>query len=73
MAKYVCCCFSFSVLLFSIQREGKGTLTMSSGEVYEGHWDKDMRTGMGKATYTNGDVYEGLWMHGLVRAIVHIV
>ena len=39
---------------------------MKNGEVYEGLWEKDIRTGMGTATYSNGDIYEGLWLDGLV-------
>lgn len=60
-------------IVIIIQRKGKGILKKASGEVYEGLWDKDMRSGLGKASFVNGDVYEGIWMDNMVITKVLLV
>ena len=41
------------------QREGRGTLVMSSGDMYEGQWLAGRYHGQGRSTSCTGDVYEG--------------
>ena len=39
--------------------EGRGTMVMASGDMYEGQWRADKPHGQGKYTFATGDVYEG--------------
>jgi len=43
---------------------GKGKITWSNGEIYEGDWVYGKRTGKGKYTFANGNVYEGDFVDG---------
>jgi hypothetical protein len=41
---------------------GKGKMTYSSGNYYEGEWDKNKRNGMGTMHWlTSDERYEGNW------------
>ena len=42
-------------------KNGQGTMTYSSGDVYEGEWRDDLYNGFGKMIYSNGSIYEGEW------------
>ena len=44
--------------------EGRGTLVMSSGGIYEGQWLAGRYHGQGKYTDATGDVYEGAFVQG---------
>ena len=43
--------------------EGRGTVVMASGDMYEGQWQADLRYGQGKSTSATGNVYEGEWVN----------
>jgi hypothetical protein len=42
-------------------RHGRGILTKTDGERYEGEWANHKRQGYGVCSYPNGDRYEGEW------------
>lgn len=44
---------------------GVNSYTYSTGEHYEGGWDKNRREGRGTYFYSNGDVYSGCWHKNL--------
>ena len=46
------------------QREGRGTLVMTSGNVYEGQWLAGKYHGHGKYSSATGDLYEGAFVAG---------
>jgi hypothetical protein len=46
------------------QREGRGTLWGSNGDVYEGEWKTGRPEGWGLLRCAGGDVYEGEWKMG---------
>lgn len=43
------------------RREGDGTYTFVSGDVYEGQWTHDFMTGDGMMTFADGGYFEGTW------------
>jgi hypothetical protein len=43
------------------KKQGQGQFNASSGDVYQGQWDNDLRNGSGLEQYSNGDVYSGQW------------
>ena len=45
-------------------RTGNGTFTWSTGEVYEGMWEKDIQNGQGKMTWPGLGEYEGHFVDG---------
>ena len=45
-------------------RYGKGIMTYTNGDRYEGDWKYDKKHGVGIMTYANGDRYEGDWNDG---------
>ena len=45
--------------------EGRGTMVMASGDMYEGQWRADKPHGQGKYTVATGEVYEGELVEGL--------
>jgi hypothetical protein len=46
------------------EMNGKGKITWSVGDVYEGEWKDGKRTGKGKCTWPDGSVYEGEFKGG---------
>lgn len=60
---------SNSVMMFCFQRFGQGVMTYSSGDIYEGVFEYDLRSKLGKMTYKDGSVYEGSWDNGLVSVM----
>ena len=50
-----------------IQRHGKGKLTYSTGQVYEGEFVNDNINGEGEMKYSKISKYQGGWVTGLVR------
>ena len=46
------------------QRHGKGTLTWSNGDRYEGEWKNGKENGQGTMTRSTGNKYEGEWKDG---------
>lgn len=46
------------------KRCGKGTLTYSTGEIYEGDWLDNRMDGQGTLTYPDGSYYVGGWARG---------
>jgi hypothetical protein len=49
------------------KRNGKGTYTFASGNIYDGDWFNDKRHGLGKVTYADGDFYEGEFKYDLLE------
>ena len=43
------------------QHDPNGTLHCANGDVFEGNWERGVRSGSGRMTYSTGDVYEGSW------------
>jgi hypothetical protein len=41
------------------KRHGLGIMKYTNGRLYEGHWDKDVRTGRGFEKYDNENSYLG--------------
>lgn len=50
-----------------IQRHGKGKLTYSTGQVYDGEFVNDNINGEGEMKYSKVSKYQGGWVTGLVR------
>lgn len=48
------------------QREGRGTLKLANGSVYEGEWVADAYEGRGRYTDARGDAYEGEFKAGVM-------
>jgi hypothetical protein len=46
---------------------GQGTYKFSSGNVYDGNWDKGLMNGYGRMSYYDGSVYEGNWKNNLMH------
>ena len=46
------------------QMEGRGTLRLASGDVYEGEWKADKKEGRGTIWLVGGDMYEGEYKAG---------
>ena len=46
------------------EREGRGTMVLASGSMYEGQWLANKQHGQGKYTFSTGNVYEGGWVEG---------
>lgn len=46
------------------QKDGEGKMVYGSGDIYDGHWQKDTRHGHGRYTWVNGDEYVGDWSFG---------
>jgi len=43
------------------KRQGKGKMVYSSGDIYEGEWNNDVKEGYGVVKWLAGDKYEGTW------------
>ena len=43
------------------QHDPNGTLHCANGDVFEGNWERGVRTGAGRMMYSSGDVYDGTW------------
>ena len=43
------------------QHDPNGTLHCKNGDVFEGNWERGVRSGAGRMIYGTGDVYEGSW------------
>ena len=37
-----------------------------NGDIYEGYFNRGLRSGTGKYTYHNGDIYDGEWKSNLI-------
>ena len=46
------------------QKDGEGKMVYGSGDIYDGHWQKDTRHGHGRYTWVNGDEYVGIGVLG---------
>ena len=46
-------------------KEGEGTLTYVSGDVYQGSWKTDRASGYGVLKYRSGDTYTGNFVNGV--------
>ena len=44
------------------KKEGKGKMTYSNGDVYDGEWKYDRRNGLGTLFFKNGSQYKGYWL-----------
>lgn len=42
-------------------KDGIGTYTFSTGEVYHGEWEKGEKFGQGRFTWKDGSIYSGKW------------
>ncbi len=51
----------FEGTVFSSQLEGKGLITFTNGDVYQGHLHADHVTGTGHMKYADGTEYNGTW------------
>ncbi|MDR3078598.1 MAG: hypothetical protein LBU15_01010 [Rickettsiales bacterium] len=49
----------------SARPEGKGSLKLLNGDLYEGEFRNGLPEGEGKLTQSNGNEYRGLWKNGL--------
>ena len=45
-------------------RQGRGKFWYVNGDVYEGHWRRNLPHGQGRLIYTSGAVYEGAFVSG---------
>ena len=43
------------------ERSGRGKMTYTNRDVYDGYWENDVRSERGVMKYANRDVYMGLW------------
>ena len=49
------------------KKDGKGTYTSKSGDIYVGLWVNDKRSGSGIQTYANGSEYIGQWENDYIN------
>ena len=60
-------CYLFVILvLFGLQRHGKGKMRTCTKNLYDGDFNYDQIHGEGKMTYANQDTYMGRWKYGMV-------
>jgi hypothetical protein len=46
-------------------KNGLGTFTWESGNIYHGNYVNDERMGYGEMYWTDGSVYKGEWIKGI--------
>ena len=50
--------------LYLDERDGDGTFWFPNGDIYNGHWAKNVMTGIGTMSYSSGETYVGNWDNG---------
>ena len=50
---------------FNDKKNGLGTFTWESGNIYHGNYINDERMGYGEMYWTDGSIYKGEWKKGI--------
>lgn len=58
-------CNRFEGVYVDDKKNGHGTFTWESGNIYNGNYVNDERCGYGEMYWTDGSVYRGEWVKGI--------